>query len=78
MKRRIVRLGLLLVCASLAGCQGNHGLRSNSSDSMNHPNDGVKVNDVESKPPKGFFKNSRLPGALERPGREIERDFGIR
>lgn len=31
----------------------------------------------DSAPPKGFFKNTHLPGALSSEGAEIERNLGI-
>jgi hypothetical protein len=76
MKRRIMGLGLALIsaCSFLAGCESlGHGAKSKASE------DSIadKVDSVKPEPSKGFFKPSRLSGAMSSEGREVERDLGI-
>lgn len=76
MKRRQVITGLLLVCACFCGCETlrqRHEPKLETSDDSDEPN----LGEVHSKPPKGFFKGSRLPGGLSPEAREIESNFGI-
>jgi hypothetical protein len=77
MKRRSVWLGASLVCASLTGCEPlHHGLRSKPSEpALDSADD--KPGEVESAPPKGFFKSSRLPGAWSEEAREVESHLGV-
>jgi hypothetical protein len=76
MKRRVLRLGLLVlsVLSILPGCE--------SLDQYRRPRspDDVKSDAEESSASdsKGFFKSSRLPGAMSSEGREIEQSLGIR
>ena len=81
MKRRILELSLALACAcpALAGCEslrhgssprsGRHGERGRTSPAE-HP-------EVKSEAPKGFFKSTRLSGAMSDEGRDIEKSLGI-
>lgn len=77
MKRRQVIAGLFLVSACLCGCETlRHEHRPKpieTADDSDDPN----LGEVQSKPPKGFFKGSRLPGGLSPEAREIENNFGI-
>jgi hypothetical protein len=72
-------LALAGACSALAGCEElRHGLRSKSAASS--AQDEVKPSGVEaikSDSPKGFFKSTRLPGAMSDEGREIEKSLGI-
>lgn len=81
MKRRTLWLGLVAGCTVLAqtGCET---LRSGRRDrSVEVP---VAVDDAEGESssapsgPKGFFSNSRLPGALSSEGADIERSLGVK
>jgi hypothetical protein len=82
MKYRRIRLGLAAACAcwSLAGCEWHRqGLRSADSAQQQETSesDSAKGAEVKSDAPRGFFKATRLPGAMSDEGREIERDLGI-
>ncbi len=80
MKRRIVWVGVALVCASMMGCKMlDHQKRSNSDDPTEAPIPEKKADSEpsESIAPKGFFKPSRLPGALSDEAREVESHLGI-
>jgi len=80
MKRRILKFGLALVCAcpALAGCEWiHHGLRTKADSTAGETGDSTKVEDVKSEAPKGFFKSTRLRGAMSDEGREIESSLGI-
>jgi hypothetical protein len=82
MIRRIFRLGLILVCggAVLPGCETlKHETRPNSDSDVvraveSKPDSGESS---ESAPTKGFFKSSRLSGAMSSEGRDIERSLGV-
>ena len=80
MKRRILGIALALAaaCSALTGCElFRHDVRSKSDGGA--PDDETsRIGEVRSEAPKGFFKSSRLPGAMSDEGREIERDLGIR
>jgi hypothetical protein len=70
-KRRILRLGLLLVSAVtlLPGCETLEHRR------LRHEDDAKSEEEVEK---AGFFsKGSRISGAMSSEGRSIERDLGI-
>jgi hypothetical protein len=77
MKRRIIGLGMALIsaCSFLTGCSSlGHGAKSKpSEDSIADKVDSVKQDPAAS----GFFKNSRLSGAMSSEGRDIERDLGV-
>jgi hypothetical protein len=82
MIRRIFRLGLILACgaSALPGCETlKHETRPRSetdepraAESQSEPGDSS-----ESTPSKGFFKSSRLSGAMSSEGRDIERSLGV-
>lgn len=79
MTRRILGPGLALVCACsvFMGCESlRHETRSKADDTGLEAED-AKVGEVKSEAPKGFFKSSRLPGAMSDEGRDIERNLGI-
>ena len=68
-------------CLVIAGCQTprSSASRSPSVDEAvdARPEAGSnEPRDVQS-PKQGFFKSSRLPGAMSDEGREIEKDLGI-
>jgi hypothetical protein len=74
MKRRVLRLGLFVLAALslLPGCESlEHYRRMRSQDD-------VKADAEEPSESKGFFKSSRVPGAMSSEGREIEQSLGIR
>jgi hypothetical protein len=80
MRIRTFGLGLALAaaCSALAGCEElRHGLRSKSVASSEDAANGSGVQDVKPDAPKGFFKSTRLPGAMSDEGREIEKSLGI-
>ena len=86
MKHRILRIGLFCVCAGmvLPGCEAlRHDLRRDSDDDKpahaDSKSDSDSDSDSASQPTasKGFFKSSRLSGAMSSEGREIENDLGI-
>jgi hypothetical protein len=70
-KRRILRLGLIVVSAIalLTGCEAlEHNKRSRLPDD---------AKSEEEKEAGTFFKSSRPSGAMSSEGRSIERDLGI-
>lgn len=72
--RRAVIVSLSWLVAALCGCQAmQQGKHSKSDDD----DDDRAVEGVHSTPPKGFFRGTRLPGAMSSEGSEIERDLGI-
>ncbi|WP_422927096.1 hypothetical protein [Singulisphaera sp. PoT] len=81
MTRRILGLAAVLLLAGIVftGCDLlNNEVRSSSPATPYEDDDREsKAGAVESKPAKGFFKASRLPGALSNEGRDIERSLGI-
>jgi hypothetical protein len=83
MRRRIVVwLSLAFGCAGalVAGCETyrKQGLRSKSEDPAVRSAAASDEEDSEpNKPPKGFFKPTRLSGALSSEGASIEKDLGI-
>ena len=80
MKRRILELSLALACASpaLAGCETlRHGLRPDPDTTANIEDQPAEHPEVKSEPPKGFFKSTRLSGAMSDEGRDIEKSLGI-
>ena len=82
MIRRILRLGPILVCAGMAlpGCETlQHNLRPRSEDDAPRAAEAKSDEDESGDPPvsKGFFKSSRLSGAMSSEGREIEQSLGI-
>jgi hypothetical protein len=81
MNRRILGLGLCLVCSciGLGGCELlDHEKRSKSNAAVHEHEEGAeKVGAVESAPPKGFFSNSRLSGGLSSEARDVERNLGV-
>jgi hypothetical protein len=85
MIRRIFRLGLILVCggAVLPGCETlKHETRPNSDSDVPHAAESTSESkesgdSSESTPTKGFFKSSRLSGAMSSEGRDIERSLGV-
>jgi hypothetical protein len=82
MKDRILGLGLALLGAAVGvtGCETlRHEVRSKSEDTLHEDDsDDSKVIGVKPTSTKGFFKSSRLSGAMSDEGREIERDLGIK
>jgi hypothetical protein len=82
MIRRILRLGLILVCggSALPGCETlQHTLRPRPERDEPPATESTAgaAEPAESPAPKGFFKSSRLSGAWSNEGREIERDLGV-
>jgi len=83
MKLRILCLGLMAGCTlgSLSGCETTHPFsRKQNSDttSVKSPvpvEDGNEEHAVAG--PKGFFKPTRLSGALSSEGADIEHDLGV-
>jgi hypothetical protein len=72
-KRRILRPGALLLAAIalLSGCETlGHTKHSGAHDE-------AKSDSEDTKEGAGFFKSSRVPGAMSSEGREIERSLGI-
>jgi hypothetical protein len=73
-KRRGLRLGLIVlsVLSFLPGCESlAHDRRPRSQED-------VKLDAEDSSETKGFFKSSRIPGAMSSEAREIEQSLGIR
>jgi hypothetical protein len=73
-KRRFLRIGLIIgsALALLPGCESlDHYRRPRSFED-------VKPEAEESSESKGFFKPSRVSGAMSSEGREIEQSLGIR
>jgi hypothetical protein len=80
MNRRILGLGLALICAcpGLVGCELLHqSERKHADDRFVEEEETPAIGEVKSEAPKGFFKSSRLPGAMSSEARDIERDLGI-
>ena len=80
MKRRILELSLALACAcpALAGCESlRHGLRPDPDATANAVDEPAEHPEVKSEAPKGFFKSTRLSGAMSDEGRDIEKSLGI-
>lgn len=80
MKRPIPELCLALVCAlpALAGCEGLHrNLRPDSDADVIAKESPAEHPEIKSEPPKGFFKSTRLSGAMSDEGRDIEKSLGI-
>jgi hypothetical protein len=72
-RRRDLRLGPVFVSAAvlLCGCE--------SLDHTRRPHEYDVKSDAEDTPEtKGFFKSSRLSGAMSSEGRDIERSLGVR
>ena len=72
MKLRILRLGLILVSAVvvLPGCESlDRTRRSREKDEVK--------SDADVSETKGFFKSSRLSGAMSSEGRDIEQSLGV-
>ena len=85
MMRRIVRLGPIVALACLAplGCAtARQAKRPHEADaSYKEEEDAIKDEDVNpeiAQGLKGFFKSSRLPGAMSSEGAEIEQHLGVR
>jgi hypothetical protein len=79
-KHRILGLGLTLVLvlagAIVPGCEPlHHNLRPASGTD---PSRGDESKAEEPNETKGFFKSTRLPGALSSEAREIEQSLGVR
>ncbi|MDE2508849.1 MAG: hypothetical protein KGM43_16710 [Planctomycetota bacterium] len=80
--RKLLRVvfAAVLITPGLLGCESTrHGLRPRDqvdASSAESADDADK--NVGSVAPKGFFKNSRLSGAMSSEGREIENDLGIK
>jgi hypothetical protein len=80
MIRRILRLGLILVCgsAALPGCETlQHNARPRSENDEPIATEAKAEESGESTSPKKFFKPSRLSGAWSSEAREVERDLGV-
>ncbi len=80
MKRRIPDFCLALACAlpALAGCEGlRRHLRPDPDATANAKQDPPEHPELKSDPPKGFFPNTRLSGAMSDEGRDIEKSLGI-
>lgn len=85
MKRLI--LGLVCACVCLSGCELLDQQKRAKSDDLaqlhEHEHDPETSEEtdsvvaVKSPAPKGFFKGSRLPGALSSDARDIERSLGV-
>lgn len=84
MKRRILWLALAIGCAGagLCGCEtlNRFGRKSGSDADAAHLTAPAESENEESAPagPKGFFKPTRLSGALSSEGAEIERHLGVK
>ena len=82
MMRRIRGLGLALLSAFpfLTGCETlKQEVRTPKEPALEDVAEAApEEGEVKSEAPRGFFKSSRLSGALSDEGREIERDLGIR
>jgi hypothetical protein len=77
MERRWIAVGLSLTLG-LSGCQSmGQALRHSSTEKAASQSDDDDVERVKSEAPKGFFKNSRLSGAMSSEGRDIERSLGV-
>jgi hypothetical protein len=77
MNRRLALASLLSLSFTLCACETSRQAQRPSRDDDADDGDEVSAVRVRSKPPKGFFRGSRLPGALSSEAREIENDFGI-
>ena len=78
MKRRQFIMAVGLLGFDLCGCETSRQARmAQRGDSVDEPDDEAHAVGVRARPPKGFFKGSRLPGGLSPEAREIENDFGI-
>src|SRR3954469_3344446 len=82
MIRRILRLGLILVCggSALPGCETLQNSLRPKSDSDVVPATGSTEEPAEPADvptPKTFFHSSRLSGAWSSEARDIERNLGV-
>jgi hypothetical protein len=80
MIRRILRLGLILVCggSALPGCETlQHNARPRSEDDEPVATEAKSEDASETSSPKKFFKPSRLSGAWSSEARDVERDLGV-
>ena len=80
MKRRLLELPLALACAlpALAGCEAlNRNLRPDPDVTADLKDEPAEHPEVKSEAPKGFFKSTRLSGAMSDEGREVEKSLGI-
>ena len=84
MKRRFVRLVLVLGlgCSGMmvSGCETWNGFTRRGSTTEPTPvavDDGDGAEAKGPSGPKGFFKSTRLPGAMSSEGAEIERSLGV-
>jgi hypothetical protein len=85
MMRRILRLGpiAVLACLSSVGCATSRQVRrpAEADSAYREEEDAIKDEDVNpeiAQGLKGFFKSSRLPGAMSSEGAEIEQHLGVR
>lgn len=80
MIRRIPELSLALACAlpALAGCESlRRNLRPEPEITADATEKPAEHPEIESEAPKGFFKSTRLSGAMSDEGRDIEKSLGI-
>jgi hypothetical protein len=73
-----VALGCAIMLAAAVGCNPQHrlSLRQGATDPamVGELDD---ASEKEMRPPRGFFKNSRLPGGVSSQASEIERNLGV-
>jgi hypothetical protein len=77
MKRALFLLGVAVLSAAVVvpGCEHFRNVSAH-----HEPAPEAEAEDAEaqaSSPPKGFFKSTRLPGAMSEEGSEIERSLGV-
>jgi hypothetical protein len=75
-KRRGLRLGLIVlsVLGFLPGCESlEHFRRPRPQEDAPSLSDADEPSET-----KGFFKSSRIPGAMSSEAREIEQSLGVR
>ena len=83
MQRKLLALGLASLCwsAVLAGCElTRHEQQVKVNETIHEEDEATSssaVGTVESKPPKGFFSNTRMSGAWSSEARQIERNLGV-
>ncbi len=80
MKRKLLGLGMGLLCASmvLTGCELlHHEQREKPVETIPDPEAPASVEGVQSKPTEGFFQPSRLSGAWSSEARSIEKNLGV-
>ena len=77
MNRRHVIASLVSLAFWVCGCETLRHEREPKLDEVGADSAESAAVGVRSKPPKGFFKGTRLPGALSDEAREIENNLGV-